>query len=107
MTSILIDSDQSKINEQVTNGVAVRMAPVSSSREDENWAAYKSGTIVTKDRTEVNKDILIEDGRISRIGEGITDAADQVIDAGGLAVLRAGGRPLPSEDPGYEYKGIS
>ena len=47
----------------------------------------KSGTIVTKDRTEVNKDILIEDGRISRIGEGITDAADQVIDAGGLAVL--------------------
>ena len=65
----------------------------------------KSGTIVTKDRTEVNKDVLIEDGRISRIGEGITDAADQVIDAGGLAVLPGlVDAHCHLRDPGYEYK---
>jgi len=65
----------------------------------------KNGTIITGDRTEANKDILIEDGKISRIGEGITDTADQVIDANGLAVIPGlVDAHCHLRDPGYEYK---
>jgi len=65
----------------------------------------KNGTIVTWDKTEENKDILIEDGRISRIGKDISDLADQVIDAGGLAVLPGlVDAHCHLRDPGYEYK---
>ena len=65
----------------------------------------KNGTIVTWDKTEENKDILIEDGRISRIGKDISDPADQVIDAGGLAVLPGlVDAHCHLRDPGYEYK---
>ncbi|MDI9513658.1 MAG: dihydroorotase [Clostridiaceae bacterium] len=65
----------------------------------------KNGTIITRDRTEVNRDILIEDNKISRIGEGISDAADQIIDAKGLAVLPGlVDAHCHLRDPGYEYK---
>ncbi|HOQ76774.1 MAG TPA: dihydroorotase [Thermoclostridium sp.] len=65
----------------------------------------KNGTIITGDRTEANKDILIEDGKISCIGEGITDTADQVIDANGLAVIPGlVDAHCHLRDPGYEYK---
>ncbi|NLU32273.1 MAG: dihydroorotase [Clostridiaceae bacterium] len=65
----------------------------------------KNGTIITGDRTEANKDILIEDGKICRIGEGITDTADQVIDANGLAVIPGlVDAHCHLRDPGYEYK---
>lgn len=65
----------------------------------------KHGTIITRDKTETNRDILIENGRISRIGEGINEAADQVIDATGLAVLPGlVDAHCHLRDPGYEYK---
>jgi dihydroorotase len=65
----------------------------------------KNGTIITSDRTEVNRDILIEDNKISCIGEGISDAVDQIIDAKGLAVLPGlVDAHCHLRDPGYEYK---
>lgn len=65
----------------------------------------KHGTIITRDKTETNRDILIENGRISRIGEGINEAADLVIDATGLAVLPGlVDAHCHLRDPGYEYK---
>lgn len=63
------------------------------------------GTVITRDRTERNQDILIEDGKIARIGEGLAEPADQVIDAGGLAVLPGlVDAHCHLRDPGYEYK---
>lgn len=65
----------------------------------------RNGTIITRDRTEANRDILIEDGKISRIGENLPDAADQVIDADGLAILPGlVDAHCHLRDPGYEYK---
>lgn len=65
----------------------------------------KHGIIVTRDKTETNKDILIEDGKISQIGEGLNEAADKIIDAAGLAVLPGlVDAHCHLRDPGYEYK---
>lgn len=65
----------------------------------------KNGTIITRDKTESNRDILVVDGKISRIDENITDYADQVIDAFGLAVLPGlVDAHCHLRDPGYEYK---
>jgi len=49
----------------------------------------KGGTIVTMDEKDsiVRGDVLIRDGRIARIAAEIDDAVNEVIDAGGCAVL--------------------
>ena len=50
----------------------------------------KNGTLVTAFTT-VSADLLIEDGRIALIGQGITADADcEIIDASGLYVLPGG-----------------
>ena len=65
----------------------------------------KKGTIVTRERTEKNRDILIENGKISMIGEGIAVDADSVIDAQGLVILPGlVDAHCHLRDPGYEYK---
>ena len=49
----------------------------------------KNGTVVTMDGNDsvVRGDLLISDGRIVEIGEGIKADADETIDARGCAVL--------------------
>lgn len=65
----------------------------------------KNGTLITRDRTENNTDILIEDGKISRIGKNISGKADETINAEGLAVLPGlVDAHCHLRDPGYEYK---
>ena len=49
----------------------------------------KTGTLVTAE-AEYAADILIQDGKIQSIGQNMTDAADQVIDAAGKYVLPGG-----------------
>lgn len=49
----------------------------------------KNGTLVTAE-AEYAADILIQDGKIQSIGQNMTDAADQVIDAAGKYVLPGG-----------------
>lgn len=49
----------------------------------------KNGTLVTAE-TEYAADILIQDGKVQSIGQNMTDAADQVIDAAGKYVLPGG-----------------
>ena len=65
----------------------------------------KNGTIVLKDRTIENMDVLVENGRISRMAVGIETIADKVIDARALMVFPGlVDAHCHLRDPGYEYK---
>jgi dihydroorotase len=64
----------------------------------------KNGTVVTKDSTQ-RLDILIENGKIVKLAEHLTDPADEVIDAEGLMVLPGlVDAHCHLRDPGQEYK---
>jgi dihydroorotase len=65
----------------------------------------KNALVVTRDRSEANRDILIEDGMIARISQEIPGPADRVIDADGLAVIPGlVDAHCHLRDPGFEYK---
>lgn len=66
----------------------------------------KNGTIINANgQTEQKKDILIENGTIIRIGDGITDDFEQMIDAGGYHVLPGLiDAHCHLREPGFEYK---
>ncbi len=64
----------------------------------------KNGTVVTKDRTQ-KLDILIDNGKIEKLAEHLTDSADEIIDAAGLMVLPGlVDAHCHLRDPGQEYK---
>lgn len=63
----------------------------------------KNGKVVTDSINK--KDILIKDGVIAKIEDKITDKADEVIDAAGLAVMPGFvDMHCHLREPGYEYK---
>ncbi len=64
----------------------------------------KNGTVVT-DRQEIRQNILIEDGIITRLDQGLTCEADEILDADGSYVLPGlVDAHCHLRDPGYEYK---
>ncbi len=67
----------------------------------------KNATLVNSDKAlpQGNQDILVEDGKITRIASGIAEKADRVIDAKGMhAFPGLIDMHCHLRDPGFEYK---
>lgn len=82
-------SDQAVIREQVTNGVAVRMALLFLTLTGGNKlkTLIKKGHLVDPSQhLDAVKDILVEDGIIKRVADSIDEAADETYDASGKVV---------------------
>lgn len=66
----------------------------------------KNGRLIDpKNGIDAKRDVLIEDGKVKRIGEALTDKADTVIDASGKIVCPGLiDMHVHLRQPGYEYK---